>query len=101
MASEILNIIEEVKTNLSDLQYKTICDLLMTINNQIEAYDKKLEIKEKLFKATQTKLKRMVNRYLDISVAFVGLYEEKEGVIYDRMISIDCDCNDNHEHVTL
>jgi len=98
MSDTILDIIESIKTEIQDSQYKDILDALMKMKNDLDDTKKKLKKAEQLQASYKHKLYRMVNRYLDISCAYVRTHEERDNVLYDRMIETECD---DHEHFSL
>ena len=67
----------------------------MELSNQFEKNNIELNRKELDNVNKDNRLKRMINRYLDLSCAFVRLHEEKEGFVYDRMLNVESHC-DHH-----
>lgn len=96
MSDTILNIVENIKTEIKDSDYKDILDALMKLKNELDETKKQLKKSEILQISYKHKLYRLVNRYLDISCAYVRTHEERDGVLYDRMIEIDCDNESEH-----
>lgn len=97
MIDEILEIIEKYKTSMKDNDYKLAVDNLMKLNekNEKDNYEKiKLRAEINSYKK---KLARLINRYLDISCGYVRLHEERDGIIYDRMLDTNCDCDGSDE----
>jgi len=92
MSIKILNIIEDIKEEISDQNYKVILETLMKINSDDEKQKKEISHKDNIIKNMKNKLIRLVNRYMDMSLSFNNIILEREGLISDKFLYPDeCD----------
>lgn len=91
MSTKILNIIEDMKTDLRDNDYKEIMESLMLIKNEQNKNEKMLKEKDTTIRNMKNKIIRLVNRYMDLSLAFNNIVLEREGLLSDKFLFTD-DC---------
>ena len=91
MSTKILNIIEDMKTDLRDNDYKEIMEALMLIKNEQNKNEKMLKEKDTTIRNMKNKIIRLVNRYMDLSLAFNNIVLEREGLLSDKFLFTD-DC---------
>ena len=86
MVFDLLNDIEDIKTKISDNQYKVILDKMMKINSLITELKKNNQIIQKRYD-------KLTNDYIKMSKYMLQLSLEREGLNYDSVI-IDVEGND-------
>jgi len=86
MSIQILNIIEDIKEQISDQNYKVILETLMEMNTTDEKQKKEIAHKDTIIKNMKNKIIRLVNRYMDMALSFNNLILEREGLISDKFV---------------
>jgi len=82
MAFDLLSDIEDIKTKITDNQYKNILDKLMKINTIMNELKKNNQIIQKRYD-------KLTTDYIYMSKYMLHLSLEREGINYEDNINID------------